>query len=179
MSNKYNIKSHFIKLSIHFSSSNPHFYLQPLLFLTDQFNTLQDEEDVIAAEYRLSNCQGVIFDHQQQCFFVDFAKLDARIWHLNLVLCAPPRYQFHTLDHYRLTIENTNHSNNIYLNSCYQALDKNSDFIIALQIVRHTRHTGWYTLGQVQSLFGTKLELYQRFGYQNYFSEPLLNVQAV
>ena len=168
-----------LKISLIFHSEDPYFYLKPLLFLSHQHTYPPDLENVIGAEYRLSSCQAVIFDRQQQCFFVHLSALDRDITHLTLVICAPPHYHFHPLKDYRISIDAQQQGESIYFNSTNQVIDKTCDFVKVFNLIRHHRHSGWYIQPQSQALFGNLTDLYATFDYQNYFPEPVLNVKMV
>ena len=179
MQHKYKIKNHLVKISVNVYSQDRCFYVQPLLFLTNTQGQIRDLEDVIGADYRISSCQGVIFDRQQQCFFIDLSVLERDIRQLSLVLAAPANYQFYALQDYRVSIETQTPYNHIALNTVNCVIDQGCDFVQLFDLVRHTRHSGWYIHRNPQAIYGDLSDLYRVFDYADYFYQPVLNTNMI
>ena len=177
---KHKIKSQKFKISFSFESLDPCFYLKPLLFLSNAAGHIRDVQDAIGEEYRISNCQGVIFNRRHDTFLLDLSRLDREIESITLVLSPPADYHFHTLTNYRVAIEGQDiESEKFWAISSCSVAEKSSDFVMVFNLVRHTRHSGWYLQGRSRYFSGDAYSLYRLFGYQDYFPETICNLHRV
>lgn len=177
---KNKIKSEKFKISFSFESIDPYFYLEPLLFLSDEYSQIRSAEDAVGSDFRISTCQGVIFNRQKNTFLLDLNRLDTDIKCITLVLSPPPNYQFRTLTDYFVDIESLDTpSEKFYAPSCCNGSDKLSDFVMVFKFVRYARHSGWYVEGLSRYFCGDSDYLYRLFGCKDYFPYPIYNLNMV